>query len=75
MFGELFLEHRRAAQRVLGAGFCTLKGGTACFGSCFWDILGRHSVFWDLRFEHFRAAQRGFGAVFEDVRVAGVGLG
>ena len=46
------------------AAFLTLKGGTACFGSCFLRTLGRHSMFWQLFFEHFRAAQPVLGAAF-----------
>ena len=61
---ELFFAHFRAAQRVLRAVFCTLQGGTACFGNCFLSILGRHSLLWKLFFEHFRAAQPVLEAVF-----------
>ena len=50
MFWELFFEHFRAAQRVLGRVFGT---------------LGRHGLFLELFFCYFRAAQRVFGAAFE----------
>ena len=49
VFWELFLEHFRAAQRVLGRVFGT---------------LGRHGLFWELFFEHCRAAQRALRSVF-----------
>ena len=50
------------AERVLGAAFLALQGGTACFGSCFCATLGRHSLFWELLLSHFREAQRVSGA-------------
>ena len=43
-FRALLLGHCRMAQLVLGAVFEAFQGGTTCFGSCFLDTLGRHSV-------------------------------
>ena len=62
MFRELLFGHFGAAERVLGAAFLALQGGTACFGSCFCATLGRHSVFRELLFWHFRAAELVLGA-------------
>ena len=64
MFWELFFEHLRAAQRVLGAVFGKLYRGTVCFRSCFVNTLRRHSLFWELFFEDFTGAQRVLEAVF-----------
>ena len=63
-FRALLLGHCRMAQLVLGAVFEAFQGGTTCFGSCFLDTLGRHSVLWKLLFGHFRAAQPVLGAAF-----------
>ena len=84
MFSELFCEHLRAAQpvlelffedftgaqRVLEAVFRSPQGGTACFGNCFSNTLGRHSVFWELFFAFLRAAQLVLGFVCENFRAA-----
>ena len=43
-FRALLFGHCRMAQLVLGAVFEAFQGGTTCFGSCFLDTLGRHSV-------------------------------
>ena len=64
MFSKLFFKHLRTAQRVLEVAIWALQGGTACFGSCFLNTFGRHSVFEDLFFEHLRAARRVLGSGF-----------
>ena len=62
--GDGKFEHCGAAQPGLGAVLWTLEGGTACFGSCCVDTLGRHSVFWELLCSHFKAAQPVWEACF-----------